>query len=128
MHFVHNTNMNPHQLLPIAIKAAEQASIEILAVYNSGDFQPESKGDNSPLTLADKKAHATILKILETTKLPVLSEEGKATPYSERKDWSYFWMVDPLDGTKEFLKRNDEFTVNIALIEKDTPILGVVAI
>src|SRR5690606_2965043 len=65
---------------------------------------------------------------LEPTGIPILSEEGRAIPYQERKDWEYFWLVDPLDGTKEFLKRNGEFTVNIALIHNSTPILGVVAV
>ena len=115
-------------LLQTAIKAAEAASKDILEVYNSNDFQAEAKGDNSPLTLADKKAHATISKILKSTNLPILSEEGKTIPYDERKDWEYFWMVDPLDGTKEFIKRNGEFTVNIALIYKSTPVLGVVSV
>ena len=87
-----------------------------------------AKGDSSPLTLADKKAHNKIASILEPTGLPILSEEGKNVPYEERKHWNYFWMVDPLDGTKEFIKRNGEFTVNIALIHKNTPILGVVAV
>ena len=120
--------MNLRELLPIAVKAAEAACNEILEVYNSGDFQAEAKGDNSPLTLADKKAHHKIADMLKPTKLPILSEEGKAIPYEERKNWEYFWMVDPLDGTKEFIKRNGEFTVNIALIYKNTPVLGVVAV
>jgi 3'(2'), 5'-bisphosphate nucleotidase len=115
-------------LLQTAIKAAEAACKDILEVYNSGDFQSEAKGDNSPLTLADKKAHTTISKILKSTSLPILSEEGKSIPYEERKNWEYFWMVDPLDGTKEFIKRNGEFTVNIALIYKSAPVLGVVAV
>jgi 3'(2'), 5'-bisphosphate nucleotidase len=120
--------MNISALLQKAIKASELACKEILRVYNSGDFQAEVKGDNSPLTLADKKAHQVISSILVSTELPILSEEGKAIPYDERKDWEYFWMVDPLDGTKEFLKRNGEFTVNIALIQNNKPILGVVAV
>jgi 3'(2'), 5'-bisphosphate nucleotidase len=115
-------------LLQLAITASELASKEILTVYHSGDFQAEAKGDNSPLTLADKKAHEVISAILQPSNLPLLSEEGRSIPYEERKDWEYFWMVDPLDGTKEFLKRNGEFTVNIALIHKGIPILGVVAV
>lgn len=114
--------------LPQAIHAAELACKEILDVYTSGDFQAEVKGDNSPLTIADKKAHHVIASVLQSTNLPILSEEGKAIPYAERKHWEYFWMVDPLDGTKEFLKRNGEFTVNIALIHKSKPVLGVVAV
>lgn len=115
-------------LLPLAITAAEAACKEILDVYNSGDFQAEVKGDDSPLTLADKRAHLKIVDLLKDTNLPILSEEGKQIPYEERRHWEYFWMVDPLDGTKEFLKRNGEFTVNIALIHKNRPILGVVAV
>ncbi len=126
-------------LLPNAIHAAEQACQEIIEIYNSGNFGAELKGDNSPLTLADKKAHLAITAILQSSNLPIfqsshsshlpiLSEEGKTIPYEERKDWEYFWIVDPLDGTKEFLKRNGEFTVNIALIHKNKPVLGVVAV
>lgn len=115
-------------LLNTAITAAEQACSQIVEVYNSGDFQAELKGDNSPLTIADRRAHDVIVKFLESTGLPILSEEGRSIPYHERKNWEYFWLVDPLDGTKEFLKRNGEFTVNIALIHKNTPILGVVAV
>lgn len=122
------TTENINRLVRTAIEAAELANIAILKVYRSDDFQAEAKGDNSPLTLADKKAHHVISEILAPTNLPILSEEGKSIPYSERKDWEYFWMVDPLDGTKEFLKRNDEFTVNIALIHKGVPILGVVSV
>jgi 3'(2'), 5'-bisphosphate nucleotidase len=120
--------MDLRSFLSLAIQAAEAASAEILTVYNSNDFQAEVKGDNSPLTIADKKAHLKICEILKASGLPILSEEGKAIPYEERKNWSYFWMVDPLDGTKEFIKRNGEFTVNIALIHGQKPVLGVVAI
>jgi 3'(2'), 5'-bisphosphate nucleotidase len=116
------------ELLKLAIEASRVGSSEILSVYNSTDFGVESKSDNSPLTLADKKSHAVIVEILKQTGLPILSEEGKDIPYSERKNWNRFWMVDPLDGTKEFIKRNGEFTVNIALIENQKPILGVVAV
>jgi len=119
-------NLENHLLT--AIEAAEEASKVILEVYNSDNFGAEAKGDNSPLTLADRKAHGVIAVILEATNLPILSEEGKNIPYEERKSWEYFWMVDPLDGTKEFIKRNGEFTVNIALIHHGTPILGVVAV
>ena len=115
-----------NNLLQTAIQAALSAGEEILKVYTSADFGVEMKADNSPLTLADKAGHEAIVAILKETGLPILSEEGKAIPYSERKDWKQFWMVDPLDGTKEFIKRNGEFTVNIALIEDNTPILGVV--
>jgi 3'(2'), 5'-bisphosphate nucleotidase len=120
--------MDYQALLNLAITAANQACVEIMDVYRSGDFQAEAKGDNSPLTLADKRAHGVIVEGLKSTGLPVLSEEGRSIPYEERKDWDRFWMVDPLDGTKEFLKRNGEFTVNIALIENNRPVLGVVAV
>ena len=120
--------MQLQSLLTLAIKASQLASKEILEVYNSDNFQTEAKGDNSPLTLADKKAHHAIVGVLTATGLPILSEEGKSIPYDERRNWEYFWMVDPLDGTKEFIKRNGEFTVNIALIHQQKTILGVVAV
>ncbi len=118
--------MNLTNLLPIAKKAAMAASVEILKIYESGDFSIESKADNSPLTLADKAGHHAIVKELESTAIPILSEEGKSIAYAERKEWEYFWMIDPLDGTKEFIKKNGEFTVNIALIHKGSVVLGVV--
>lgn len=118
--------MNTKALLPTIIEAARAASIAILEVYNSEDFDVELKGDDSPLTRADTAAHKAIVEHLEKTDLPILSEEGRDIPFEERKNWNYFWMVDPLDGTKEFIKKNGEFTVNIALIHKNEPILGVV--
>lgn len=120
--------MELNSLLLLAINAAEEACKVILEVYHSDNFQAEVKGDNSPLTLADKKAHNVIERILQSSNLPILSEEGKSISYDARKTWTYFWMVDPLDGTKEFLKRNGEFTVNIALIYNGEPVLGVVAV
>ena len=116
------------ELLKVAIRAAEVASDKILEVYNSSDFQVNLKDDQSPLTLADKKSHEAIEALLRDTGIPILSEEGKSIPYDMRKEWEYFWLIDPLDGTKEFIKRSGEFTVNIALIEGQTPILGVVAV
>jgi 3'(2'), 5'-bisphosphate nucleotidase len=113
------------KLLFAAIHAALQAGEEILKVYES-DFSVEHKDDRSPLTLADKRAHDKICEILDDCGLPVLSEEGKSIAYSTRSKWNYFWMVDPLDGTKEFVKRNGEFTVNIALIHEQRSILGVI--
>lgn len=110
----------------LVIEAAYKAGAEILKIYNSTQFDIEIKGDNSPLTKADKAAHQVIVKYLEKTSIPLLSEEGEAIPYKERKKWNRLWMVDPLDGTKEFIKRNGEFTVNIALIENGNPIFGVV--
>jgi len=119
-------NINISALTEIAIKAAIKAGKEILDVYYNSDFEIEFKADNSPLTIADKRAHYVITEYLTQTEIPVLSEEGKAISYDERKSWKLFWLVDPLDGTKEFIKRNDEFTVNIALIEGNSPIAGVV--
>ncbi len=114
----------------VAMDAALQAGREILSIYNdpSADFQIERKADNSPLTVADRRAHETIARLLSGTPYPVLSEEGKHLPYSERRHWETLWVVDPLDGTKEFIKRNGEFTVNIALVHRGVPVVGVVYI
>ncbi len=120
--------VNLESLLNTAISATEEACSKILEVYHSKDFETQLKSDNSPLTVADRRAHQIIVKHLEKTNLPILSEEGKDIPYEARKNWKQFWLVDPLDGTKEFIKRNDEFTVNIALIENQQPILGVLAV
>ncbi|MDB4161949.1 3'(2'),5'-bisphosphate nucleotidase CysQ [Bacteroidia bacterium] len=109
-----------------AIEAAYAAGDAIMHVYNSADFGIEIKSDKSPLTIADKNAHHLIVDGLKQTNIPVLSEEGDDIPYATRSKWALFWMVDPLDGTKEFIKRNGEFTVNIALIKNGKPIFGVV--
>ena len=111
--------------LKIAIQAAIHAGKEIMQVYAT-DFSIESKTDASPLTLADKNANDCIMSYLVTTDIPIISEENKQLLYTERKDWKQCWIVDPLDGTKEFIKRNGEFTVNIALIEHGSPLLGVI--
>jgi 3'(2'), 5'-bisphosphate nucleotidase len=113
-------------LTELAKTAALKAGDKILEVYFSDEIGLVSKDDNSPLTLADQSAHFEILGHLEKTGLPILSEEGINIPYEIRKEWDYYWLVDPLDGTKEFVKRNGEFTVNIALIHQGRPILGVV--
>jgi len=116
--------------LTISLLAAARAGEAILDVYQ-GDIDVAYKDDKTPLTVADERAHAIIENQLSTEgfkQLPVLSEEGKHTPYDERKGWEYFWLVDPLDGTKEFIKRRGEFTVNIALMHKNRPILGVVLV
>jgi len=115
------------------IKIAKDAGTAIMKIYNQ-DFGVEYKTDNTPLTIADRKANEIIVAALNQLpvnsflqqNIPILSEEGRAIPYEERKNWKYFWLIDPLDGTKEFVKRNGEFTVNIALIYKETPVLGVV--
>lgn len=111
-----------------AMDAALAAGKEILNVYNDpfSDFQIERKADNSPLTLADRKAHEIIMTYLQETDYPVLSEEGKHLPYEKRAQWDTLWIVDPLDGTKEFIKRNGEFTVNIALVKEGIPVFGVI--
>ena len=119
-----------NELLSCAIRAALLAGKDILEVYNDpkSDFGIERKADNSPLTIADKRAHVRIVKLLEETSIPILSEEGAHTSYEGRKEWKTLWIVDPLDGTKEFIKKNGEFTVNIALVENESPVLGVVYI
>ena len=118
--------MDEKQLLSQIIETAVAAGKVILQVYNSDDFGVKIKEDKSPLTLADQKAHDVIMEELSKTDYPVLSEEGAKIEYRERSQWTKFWLVDPLDGTKEFIKRNGEFTVNIALIENQKPIMGVV--
>ena len=116
------------KVLNIAIHAAIMAGEEILKIYedSSQDFSIEKKSDDSPLTIADKRSHDVILNALEQTKLPVLSEEGAEIPFSERQNWARFWLVDPLDGTKEFIRRNGEFTVNIALVENGQALGGII--
>ena len=118
-------NINFRDLLSIAIKAAVLGGKEILEVY-TGAITVELKEDNSPLTEADRRANFVIEKELKQTSLPFLSEEGKNIPYEVRRDWNLFWLVDPLDGTKEFINRNGEFTVNIALIIDSKPCASVV--
>ena len=114
------------KLLLDAVHASLRAGEKILEVYNSGDYEVQFKEDESPLTLADRKADNLIREMLSVTGIPYFSEEGKKTPFEERSGWEKYWLVDPLDGTKEFIKRNGEFTVNIALIEKHIPVMGVV--
>jgi len=118
--------MDVIQLIDKAIIAALLAGTKIREVYFSPDFDVQIKDDQTPVTLADHQAHDEIVKELAATGSPVLSEEGVHLNYSERKSWKLFWLVDPLDGTKEFIKRNDEFTVNIALIQDCQPIAGVI--
>ncbi len=117
--------MNYHILLQQTIVAAVLAGNEILEVYDT-KFEVEYKDDKSPLTLADKKASDIIIKELKHFNIPVLSEEGVHDSFEKRNTWSKLWIVDPLDGTKEFVKRNGEFTVNIALVEDNAPTLGVI--
>ena len=126
---------NSHQMkneIEVAkiVSIAQLAGKAILNIYNDADFSQvvDFKGDNSPLTLADQEAHKVIERELVNLypEIPIISEEGKDIPYDQRKSYHKFFLVDPLDGTKEFIKRNGEFTVNIALIDQNTPVLGVV--
>lgn len=116
------------QYLYIAIKAALTAGEKILSIYNDpeANFQVVTKEDNSPLTIADKESHAAIYSFLQKTSFPLLSEEGEKLSYEQRKSWQELWVIDPLDGTKEFIKRNGEFTVNIARVRNGVPMLGVI--
>lgn len=117
--------LNTDILSLMAIKASVEAGKAILEHYNS-TYAIEYKSDNSPLTTADKDAHVCIVKHLAATGLPILSEEGKNIEFEQRKSWKLFWLVDPLDGTKEFINGNGEFTVNIALIKDNIPVMGII--
>ena len=117
--------LNEANWLEIAKKAAVKAGEKILQIYGE-NFSVSYKEDKSPLTIADQQANDIIESDLLKTNIPILSEEGKLTEYKERKNWKLLWIVDPLDGTKEFVKRNGEFTVNIALVKNGKPIIGVI--
>ncbi len=121
------SELNFESLLPACRDLAQQAGEQILEVYET-DFSVQSKDDASPLTAADLAAHNTIKKGLSalTPGVPLLSEESRAIPWSTRGQWQTYWLVDPLDGTREFVNRNGEFTVNIALIDGHRPVMGVV--
>lgn len=116
-------NIDLEDIRQIALKA----SISIMKIYNK-DFEVEYKEDKSPLTQADLESNQIICDSLKKLypNIPIMSEENKQTSYSIRKNWEYYWCIDPIDGTKEFIKKNGEFTINIALIYKNKPILGVV--
>ena len=114
-------------LLKLSVKAAIEAGEEILKIYGT-DFYVETKSDNTPVTYADKVSGKCIAAVLAASNIPVISEEEEMPAYSIRKDWIRAWIVDPLDGTKEYVKRNGEFTVNIALVENGKPIIGVIYI
>lgn len=122
-----NDSLNPCDLLAAVKDIAIEAGRRILAIYET-DFAVEHKDDKSPLTEADMAAHKTICAGLKelTPDIPVLSEESAKIPYAERSRWTRYWLIDPLDGTREFIKRNGEFTVNIALIHAGAVELGVV--
>lgn len=122
---------NLDELATAVVSIARRAGDEILKIYHSdADIEVETKADDSPLTAADRAAHEVICAALAalTPAIPVWSEESAAIAFDERRAWPDFWLVDPLDGTKEFIKRNDEFTVNIALISGHEPVLGVVQV
>ncbi|WP_405199744.1 3'(2'),5'-bisphosphate nucleotidase CysQ [Christiangramia sp. LLG6405-1] len=112
--------------LEIAIIASLRAGKRIMEIYENEDFEVDFKGDDSPLTKADLASHQIIMQHLSATDIPVLSEEGRDLSYEERKNWSSLWIVDPIDGTKEFIKKNGEFTVNIALVRDQKPVMGVI--
>lgn len=118
--------VNQNDLLEIAKKAAIEAGQAIQKVAQSVSFEISHKADHSPVTLADRQAHDIIARHLSQTAYPLLSEEGKHADYETRKNWANFWLVDPLDGTREFIKQNGEYTVNIAFISHQKPIIGVV--
>jgi 3'(2'), 5'-bisphosphate nucleotidase len=123
-----NARVESTELLQDVVTLAHAAGEQILEVYNRDDHGVESKHDDSPLTAADMASHHEIVAGLErlTPAIPILSEESASLPYAERSSWQRYWLVDPLDGTREFIKRNGEFTVNIALIEGHVAVLGVV--
>lgn len=109
----------------LAIKASIEAGEAIMQIYKE-DITVEMKDDNSPLTIADQRANTVIMDFLKQTEFPIISEENKAIDFEERKKWNACWIVDPLDGTKEFIKKNGEFTVNIALIKEQKTVFGVI--
>ena len=114
------------QLMAKAYNAAVRAGAVILEIYKREDYHVSLKNDSSPLTIADRRAHETIKEYLGSTRIPILSEEGREMLYDERKNWELFWLVDPLDGTKEFINGNNEFTVNIALMSDNEAVAAVV--
>lgn len=113
-------------LLQTSLEAALKAGQRIMEIYHGRDFQTQSKADDSPITIADKEANTIINVFLQPTGIPIISEENAQKDYNHRQNWSRCWIVDPLDGTKEFIKKNGEFTVNIALVENGRPVLGVI--
>jgi len=121
-------NDNGSEFLRSLMAVSRDAGNAILDVYHS-DFSVKRKEDQSPLTLADERSNDIITAYLKAhSPYPILSEEGKSIAYAARRDWEYFWLVDPLDGTKEFIKRKGDFTVNVALIHRGRPVLGVIYI
>jgi 3'(2'), 5'-bisphosphate nucleotidase len=121
-----NQNFIDTYLISTAVRAAMCAGSEIMDVYCQQSFDVEYKSDKSPLTKADIRANAVIMAVLRETDLPILSEEGEHLPYEERQAWKRFWLIDPLDGTSEFVAKSGDFCVNVALIDNSEPILGVI--
>mgnify|MGYP005643001701 FL=1 len=117
-----NSLITPNDILNAVYLAADA----IMEVYGQAEIKSEKKDDNSPVTIADIRAHNIIEETLMKSGWPILSEEGEHASYEVRENWDYFWVVDPLDGTKEFIKGNGEFTINIALVKRDAPIWGIV--
>lgn len=119
--------MNYNSVLPEVIRIADEAGERVLHIYES-DFAVRYKADNSPITAADEASHEVIVRGLRSLShdIPILSEEGRDIPWEERQHWHRFWLVDPIDGTRDFTQRTGEFTVNIALVENGEPVLGVV--
>ena len=126
---MHDRKILDEQLISSTVEIAKEAGMAITEIYNS-NFDYQLKKDLSPITAADNLSHNIITERLKTLtpKIPILSEENCDIPYKIRSQWTQYWLVDPLDGTKEFINKNDEFTVNIALIENNTPIFGVIDI
>jgi len=126
---MHDKKKSDEQLINSTVEIAKEAGEAITEIYNS-DFDYQLKKDLSPITTADNLSHNIITERLQTLtpKTPILSEENCNIPYKIRSQWSQYWLVDPLDGTKEFISKNGEFTVNIALIENNTPTFGVIHI
>jgi 3'(2'), 5'-bisphosphate nucleotidase len=118
--------MGTPELLNLASLAALKAGAAIMEVYRQDDFKAKLKSDDSPVTEADLSSDAIISASLARSGLPVLSEEGADIPFGEREKWELFWLVDPLDGTKEFVEHCEGFTVNIALVDRQTPVAGVI--
>jgi 3'(2'), 5'-bisphosphate nucleotidase len=118
--------INIDNLIEVAIESAIKAGIKIMEIYSGEYIEIKEKEDHSPITQADRAAHEIIFQQLKATRIPAISEEGASIAFEERNKWDLYWLIDPLDGTKEFIKRNGEFTVNIALIENQAPLLGVI--
>ena len=127
-------NLLNNQVIKYLKKIIKEANEKIIDIYDNYDFKVEIKSDNSPLTIADKKSNEIIINGLKEVNkmlnmdIPIISEENKVTEFDKRKNWEYCWLVDPLDGTKEFIKKNGEFTTNIGLVKNNRVIFGIVGV